>query len=107
MTETDANGARVLAERLRRAVADAFAAEATPLPISFGVVSFPRHGRTQEQLLQHADDAMYTAKSLGRNRCAIHQPAGRRAATGAINAGRSHAVRIGPARMGGRAGAVA
>ncbi len=72
--ETDENGAYVFAERLRRAVTDAFAAEPTPLTISFGVVSFPTHGRTQEQLLQHGDEAMYTAKRLGRDRSVIHSP---------------------------------
>jgi diguanylate cyclase (GGDEF)-like protein len=70
--ETDEHGAYVLAERVRRAVADAFAADATPLTISFGIVSFPKHGRTQQQLLQRADEAMYAAKRLGRDRSVIH-----------------------------------
>ncbi len=70
--ETDARGAHVLAERLRRGIADAFAADDPPLTISFGVVSFPKHGRTHEQLLERADEAMYAAKRLGRNRSLVH-----------------------------------
>jgi diguanylate cyclase (GGDEF)-like protein len=37
------------------------------LTISIGVASFPAHGSTKEALLETADQAMYRAKSQGRN----------------------------------------
>ena len=42
-----------------------------PLTISFGIVSFPLHGQTGAALLQAADQALYAAKRLGRNRSVI------------------------------------
>ncbi len=73
--ETDEKGAFVLAERLRHTVAAAFATADPPLTISFGIVSFPSHGNDQEQLLHRADEALYAAKRLGRNRSVVHHPA--------------------------------
>jgi diguanylate cyclase (GGDEF)-like protein/PAS domain S-box-containing protein len=35
---------------------------------SIGVAHFPLHGHTKEQLLSHADDAMYLAKKSGENK---------------------------------------
>ena len=42
-----------------------------PLTISFGVASFPAHGDSYESLLGAADDALYAAKELGRDRTVI------------------------------------
>jgi len=42
-----------------------------PLPrvtISLGVAGFPKHGRTAEELIQAADEALYASKRDGRNR---------------------------------------
>ncbi|MEB3288320.1 MAG: diguanylate cyclase [Leptolyngbya sp.] len=41
-----------------------------PLTISLGVACFPTHGQDPEQLLQRADQALYWAKSHGRDRTA-------------------------------------
>jgi diguanylate cyclase (GGDEF)-like protein/putative nucleotidyltransferase with HDIG domain len=70
--DTDEHGAYVLAERLRLEIEEAFEpAGAGELTASFGIVSFPIHGQTGEALLQAADQALYAAKRLGRNRAVI------------------------------------
>jgi two-component system, cell cycle response regulator len=72
--ESDEREAYMLAERLRRAVRDASAAEGPALTISFGLAVYPRHGRTPETLFLAADQALYAAKELGRDRTVIHNP---------------------------------
>jgi diguanylate cyclase (GGDEF)-like protein len=72
LADTGERGARVIAERIRKWVADnAFEAEAgrtLNLTCSVGLATYPAHGRTREALLDAADKAMYRAKSQGRNR---------------------------------------
>jgi diguanylate cyclase (GGDEF)-like protein len=74
LPDSDENGAFILAERLRRAIRDAFADDSVKLTMSFGIASFPRHGPTPEALLGCADQALYTAKELGRDCSAIYTP---------------------------------
>ncbi|MBW3606593.1 MAG: diguanylate cyclase, partial [Actinobacteria bacterium] len=71
---TDAAGAVVTAERIRRRVArlpivaggqDALRISVT---CSVGVAAYPQHGATVDELLRRADVALYTAKSQGRDR---------------------------------------
>ncbi|CAN5892981.1 hypothetical protein BH23ACT10_BH23ACT10_21570 [soil metagenome] len=71
---TDAAGAVVTAERIRRRVArlpivaggqDALRISVT---CSVGVAAYPVHGSSVEELLRRADVALYTAKSQGRDR---------------------------------------
>jgi diguanylate cyclase (GGDEF)-like protein len=45
------------------------------LSLSIGVALFPTHGVSQDSLLRAADQALYKAKSSGRNRVVIHDPA--------------------------------
>lgn len=68
---TDAKGARIAAERLRRAIADA--PELTfdgkildKVTVSIGVAGLADHG--SERWLRVADEALYRAKANGRNR---------------------------------------
>ena len=72
--ETDEHEAYMLAERLRQAVRDAFAGDDPALTISFGVAVYPRHGHSAESLFLAADQALYAAKELGRDRTVIHNP---------------------------------
>jgi diguanylate cyclase (GGDEF)-like protein len=74
LPETDEHGAYVIAERMRHAVRDAFAPEQIALTVSFGVAAYPNHGATGDQLLRAADQALYVAKELGRDRTAIYRP---------------------------------
>ena len=42
-----------------------------PITVSFGVAGFPDHAQTSETLLKKADEALYLAKKLGRNRVEV------------------------------------
>ncbi|HYV68079.1 MAG TPA: diguanylate cyclase, partial [Myxococcales bacterium] len=71
LPETDAAGARAIAERLRAAVeSTAHATDQGPLrvTISVGVATWPGGGQTGDELLTTADRALYRAKQTGRNR---------------------------------------
>src|SRR3954451_2054747 len=74
LPETDEHGAYVIAERLRHKVRDAFAPDTVAVTVSFGVAAYPTHGTKPDQLLQAADQALYVAKELGRDRTAIYRP---------------------------------
>ena len=69
LPETDPTGGFVLAEKIRRDAAELVVAGlGRGATLSVGVVSFPRDGRSPDELLVSADQAMYTSKRLGRNR---------------------------------------
>ncbi|HEX8054263.1 MAG TPA: diguanylate cyclase [Thermoleophilaceae bacterium] len=72
--DTDQHAAYILAERMRREVRDMFASEPFPLTISLGIATFPRHGATAESLIGGADEALYAAKKLGRDRTVVYNP---------------------------------
>lgn len=46
-----------------------------PLAASLGMAQYPAHGTSQDELLKHADLAMYTAKGSGRNVLVEFEPA--------------------------------
>ncbi|MEM7138114.1 MAG: diguanylate cyclase [Myxococcota bacterium] len=73
--ETDARGARLLAERVREELAQTeVATELGPLKVtaSLGVATFPDHASTAEALFAQGDKALYEAKHGGRNRvCSV------------------------------------
>ncbi len=45
-----------------------------PVTISIGVAGYPEHGQTLEALIDHADCAMYQAKTSGKNRFCLYRP---------------------------------
>ena len=61
-----------LAERLRVALRDEFDGDDVAVTISFGLACSPRHGKSREDLMGAADDALYAAKELGRDRTVIY-----------------------------------
>jgi diguanylate cyclase (GGDEF)-like protein/putative nucleotidyltransferase with HDIG domain len=71
LPDTDEHEAYMVAERIRVEVEERFADDTAALTISFGLATFPDHGRSPEALLEAADQALYSAKALGRNRCVI------------------------------------
>ncbi len=78
---TDKLQALTIGERLRRLVSDArFAARETAFSVTMsgGLVSFPMDGDDSETLLRHADQAMYKAKSAGKNNIVVYSSEKRR-----------------------------
>ena len=75
LPDTDERGAFLVAERLRRAVQRTFSEQPLPVTISFGVATWPDHGQETETLLRAADEALYAAKDLGRDRTVIYSAA--------------------------------
>ncbi len=71
LVDTELDAALVIAERIRRTVAETLfeggAGAPIRLSISIGVAAYPQHGRDRDGLLDLSDKAMYRAKSLGRN----------------------------------------
>jgi diguanylate cyclase (GGDEF)-like protein len=63
--------AYLVAERLRVTVEREFAEHPVPLTFSFGVATYPEHGRNADAVIEAADQALYAAKALGRNRSVI------------------------------------
>ncbi|HXF67809.1 MAG TPA: GGDEF domain-containing protein [Burkholderiales bacterium] len=77
LPETPAPGAALVAERIRRRVADTpFTVDGTGIrtSVSIGVAALPEHGTTLELLARNADRALYAAKAQGRNRVAVFAP---------------------------------
>ena len=77
LPQTDKIGAYLAAERLRESVEKMVfpGAETQPqkkITISIGLASYPEHGLTDEEILNHADKALYFAKESGRNRTIIY-----------------------------------
>lgn len=75
MPETDAAGARVLAERLRKRV-EAYEypgqEKALHVTISIGISIFPDDATDKLMLIKKADDALYRAKEAGRNNTQVY-----------------------------------
>jgi diguanylate cyclase (GGDEF)-like protein len=71
LPETDLLGGRVIAERIRRAIADLSVApdgESVRTTVSIGIVAYPAHDVGDlESLLRNADAALYRAKHRGRD----------------------------------------
>jgi diguanylate cyclase (GGDEF)-like protein len=74
LPDSDERGAHIAAERMRRAIREGFADDVMPLTISFGIASFPAHGDNTDDLMESADQALYTAKEIGRDCSVIFSP---------------------------------
>ena len=65
-----ANHGKVVAEKIRQSLNQPFELCGRSLTIlpSIGIALYPQHAQDEQQLLQHADKAMYRAKQKGGNR---------------------------------------
>jgi len=68
LPETTGTNAMEVAEKLRRLIESyLFPGVPVPVTISAGIAAFPLFGKTRDQLVAAADNALYTAKQSGRN----------------------------------------
>jgi diguanylate cyclase (GGDEF)-like protein len=63
--------AYLVSDRMRSAVEREFRDDPAGLTFSFGIATYPDHGDSADSVLEAADQALYAAKALGRNRCVI------------------------------------
>lgn len=81
LPETDAHGAVVLTERIRKAVETTeFKAfnEVVRITASFGISCFPSTALDLKELIEQADEALYIAKKEGKNTIVTYIPIARR-----------------------------
>ena len=72
LSETEIDKALIVAERIRKNLEDnklcIFEGAVVSVSASLGVVEFPTHGTTKEELMMVVDNALYRAKDLGKNK---------------------------------------
>jgi len=83
LPETDRLGAYAVAERVRRGIGRSFLERPTggrsvAMTISGGIASFPDDGGSLHDLVRRADESLYRAKALGKNRIPLHHAERRR-----------------------------
>ena len=75
LAETDVEGAITTAEKIREAIrGEPFGDSADrqlTITVSIGVAAYPHHGDNYAALVESADQAMYRAKQLGRDRVTV------------------------------------
>ena len=78
LPQTGPEGAQIIAERIRQRIAETNFLSSYGLTVritaSVGIASFPEHGRTKDDLIARADQAMYAVKGRGKNGVALAQP---------------------------------
>ena len=75
LDETELKGARSVAERIRERIErELIQGEFGRVRVtaSLGLATWPEHGDAMEDLLEHADQALYEAKKNGRNRVEVY-----------------------------------
>lgn len=72
-TETAIARANTLREKFA-ATKIAFGEAEISTTLSIGIAIFPQHGSTSDELTNNADQALYVAKSEGRNRAIVYDP---------------------------------
>jgi diguanylate cyclase (GGDEF)-like protein len=77
LPETDAEGALLVAERLREDIESMgidYEGEKIPITMSFGVASLDTvNDISKNNLIKKADSALYQAKKSGRNKCCLYE----------------------------------
>jgi diguanylate cyclase (GGDEF)-like protein/PAS domain S-box-containing protein len=76
MPDADETEATQLAERIIRSIAQIpfrFEGQNLRLTTSLGIALYPQHGESAEELVSHADAAMYQAKESGKNAWRVYR----------------------------------
>ncbi|MEG0773447.1 diguanylate cyclase [Clostridium sp.] len=61
-----------VAEKIRKNIEDEkILGDKAEITVSMGIVTYPIHGHTVQELIEKADQALYVAKKSGRNRCRV------------------------------------
>lgn len=71
LPRTNTETALIVAERLRKTVAEAEFSQCGSVTVSLGVATYPTHASTSVELRTIADRALYSAKREGRNRVCL------------------------------------
>ena len=78
LPQTGPEGAQIIAERVRERIAETVFLESYGLEVritaSIGIASFPDHGRSKDDLIARADQAMYVVKGRGKDGVALAEP---------------------------------
>ena len=60
-----------VAERIRKTIESKSSLKAMPITVSLGISNWPNDGIIKEEIVNRADEALYLAKQLGRNRTCL------------------------------------
>jgi diguanylate cyclase (GGDEF)-like protein len=71
LPQADAEGALLVAERLRKRMQEMQVPGFGQVTSSFGVATFPIHASSRDTLVVAADRALYSSKNAGRNRVTV------------------------------------
>jgi diguanylate cyclase (GGDEF)-like protein len=77
LPHTDSDQGQALASQLLEAITSLPTTSGRPptaVSASIGIALYPEHGTTADELLAHADQAMYRAKGVGGNACRVYAP---------------------------------
>jgi diguanylate cyclase (GGDEF)-like protein len=75
MPETDAENAHILCQRILNHAARLKVEEWSGFSLSIGCATYPQDGGTLSEILEHADQALYRSKHLGRGRVSRYSDA--------------------------------
>lgn len=75
LPDAEVEQARMVAERVRKAILHVDIGQGAPVAVSIGVASFPTHAQTMDELFKSADTALYASKRRGRNCLTVSQEA--------------------------------
>lgn len=71
LPEVKADEAMQLAEKIRESIDSTVRVAEEHVTVSMGISSFPSSGVWRQELIEKADQALYVAKALGKNRCKV------------------------------------
>ncbi|MBG7617546.1 MAG: diguanylate cyclase, partial [Chloroflexi bacterium] len=72
LPETPIDNAYQVAERIRKSIEANSSFREMPVTASFGIGSWPNDGIMKEEIIRHADAALYYSKQTGRNRTSLY-----------------------------------